>query len=137
MMIWIYSYYDTISYILDKYEVKQGSKYLTKSQTGNMRFTSEEAADKEATRLNSESSQELDEDKMDKEELKQAQIDKAYDHLEKMKENTKLFSKDDIKKAEARIEKLEAELDALADKSTNESLDEFTVRRWQHYAGIK
>ena len=84
-----------------------------------------------------ESQQELDEDKMDKEELKQAQIDKAYDHLEKMKENTKLFSKDDIKKAEARIEKLEAELDALADKSTNESLDEWTMRRWQHYAGIK
>jgi hypothetical protein len=79
----------------------------------------------------------LDENKMDKEELKQAQIDKAYDHLEKMKENTKLFSKEDIKKAEARIEKLEAELDALADKSVNESLDEFTVRRWQHYAGIK
>jgi hypothetical protein len=82
-------------------------------------------------------SQELDEDKMDKEELKQAQIDKAYDQLEKMKANTKLFSKDDIKKAESRIEKLEDELDALADKSTNESLDEWTVRRWQHYAGIK
>jgi hypothetical protein len=82
-------------------------------------------------------SEELDENKMDKEELKQAQIDKAYDHLEKMKENTKLFSKEDIKKAEDRIEKLEAELDALAEKSTNESLDEFTVRRWQHYAGIK
>jgi hypothetical protein len=84
-----------------------------------------------------ESQQELDEDKMDKEELKQAQIEKAYDQLEKMKKNTKLFSKDDIKKAEARIEKLEDELDALADKSTNESLDEWTVRRWQHYAGIK
>jgi phage shock protein A len=81
--------------------------------------------------------QELDENKMDKEELKQAQIDKAYDHLEKMKENTKLFSKDDIKKAEARIEKLEAELDALAEKSVNEAFDDFTVRRWQHYAGIK
>jgi hypothetical protein len=84
-----------------------------------------------------ESQQELDENKMDKEELKQAQIEKAYDHLEKMKANTKLFSKDDIKKAEERIEKLEAELDALADKSTNESLDEWTMRRWQHYAGIK
>jgi hypothetical protein len=84
-----------------------------------------------------ESQQELDENKMDKEELKQAQIEKAYDHLEKMKANTKLFSKEDIKKAEDRIEKLEAELDALAEKSTNESLDEFTVRRWQHYAGIK
>ena len=81
--------------------------------------------------------QELDEDKMDKEELKQAQIEKAYDQLEKMKKNTKLFSKDDIKKAEARIEKLEDELDALADKSVNEAFDEWTVRRWQHYAGIK
>jgi hypothetical protein len=90
-----------------------------------------------ASRAKKESQQELNEDKMDKEELKQAQIDKAYDHLEKMKENTKLFSKDDIKKAESRIEKLEAELDALADKATNESLDEATVRRWQHYAGIK
>jgi hypothetical protein len=90
-----------------------------------------------ASRAKKESQQELNEDKMDKEELKQSQIDKAYDHLEKMKENTKLFSKDDIKKAEARIEKLEAELDALADKATNESLDEATVRRWQHYAGIK
>ena len=81
--------------------------------------------------------QELDEDKMDKEELKQAQIEKAYDQLEKMKANTRLFSKDDIKKAEVRIEKLEDELDALAEKSVNEAFDELTVRRWQHYAGIK
>jgi hypothetical protein len=81
--------------------------------------------------------QELDEDKMDKEELKQAQIEKAYDQLEKMKANTRLFSKEDIKKAEARIEKLEDELDALAEKSVNEAFDELTVRRWQHYAGIK
>jgi hypothetical protein len=81
--------------------------------------------------------QELDEDKMDKEELKQAQIEKAYDQLEKMKANTRLFSKEDIKKAEARIEKLEDELDALAEKSVNEAFDDFTVRRWQHYAGIK
>jgi polyhydroxyalkanoate synthesis regulator phasin len=71
------------------------------------------------------------------EDLKQAQLEKAYDHLEKMKSNTKLFSKEDIKKAEDRIEKLETELDALAAKATNESLDEVTVRRWQHYAGIK
>jgi hypothetical protein len=71
------------------------------------------------------------------EDIKQAQIEKAYDHLEKMKANTRLFSKEDIKKAEDRIDKLEAELDALAAKSTNESLDEATVRRWQHYAGIK
>ena len=71
------------------------------------------------------------------EDLKQAQVEKAYDHLEKMKANTRLFSKEDIKKAEDRIEKLEAELDALAAKATNESLDEATVRRWQHYAGIK
>jgi hypothetical protein len=71
------------------------------------------------------------------EDLKQAQLEKAYDHLEKMKANTRLFSKEDIKKAEDRIEKLEAELDALAAKATNESLDEATVRRWQHYAGIK
>ena len=48
-----------------------------------------------------------------------------------------IFTKDDIKKTEDRIEKLEAELDALAAKATNESLDEATVRRWQHYAGIK
>jgi hypothetical protein len=54
-----------------------------------------------------------------------------------MKANTRLFSKEDIKKAEDRIEKLEAELDALAEKSVNESFDENTVRRWQHYAGIK
>lgn len=87
--------------------------------------------------INQNESQELDEDKMDKEELKQAQIEKAYDQLEKMKANTRLFSKDDIKKAEARIEKLEAELDALAEKSVNEAFDDFTVRRWQHYAGIK
>jgi hypothetical protein len=71
------------------------------------------------------------------EDLKQAQVEKAYDHLEKMKANTRLFSKEDIKKAEDRIEKLEAELDALAEKSVNESFDENTVRRWQHYAGIK
>ena len=71
------------------------------------------------------------------EDLKQAQVEKAYDHLEKMKANTRLISKEDIKKAEDRIEKLEAELDALAAKATNESLDEATVRRWQHYAGIK
>jgi hypothetical protein len=71
------------------------------------------------------------------EDIKQAQIEKAYDHLEKMKEKPRLFSSEDIKKAEARIDKLEAELDALAAKSTNESLDEATVRRWQHYAGIK
>ena len=71
------------------------------------------------------------------EDLKQAQVEKAYDHLEKMKANTRLFSKEDIKKAEERIDKLEAELDALAAKATNESLDEATVRRWQHYAGIK
>jgi len=71
------------------------------------------------------------------EDLKQAQVEKAYDHLEKMKANTRLFSKEDIKKAEDRIDKLEAELDALAAKATNESLDEATVRRWQHYAGIK
>jgi hypothetical protein len=71
------------------------------------------------------------------EDLKQAQLEKAYDHLEKMKANTRLFSKEDIKKAEDRIDKLEAELDALAAKATNESLDETTVRRWQHYAGIK
>jgi hypothetical protein len=71
------------------------------------------------------------------EDLKQAQLEKAYDHLEKMKANTRLFSKEDIKKAEERIDKLEAELDALAAKATNESLDEATVRRWQHYAGIK
>ena len=71
------------------------------------------------------------------EDLKQAQVEKAYDHLEKMKANTRLFSKEDIKKAEDRIEKLEAELDALAEKSVNESFDEFTMRRWQHYAGIK
>ena len=63
----------------------------------------------------------LAEDKIDKEELKQAQIEKAYDHLGKMKANTRLFSKEDIKKAEARIEKLEAELDALAEKSVNEA----------------
>ena len=81
--------------------------------------------------------EELNEDKMDKEELKQAQIEKAYDQLEKMKANTRLFSKDDIKKAEVRIEKLEDELDALAEKSVNEAFDELTVRRWQHYAGIK
>jgi hypothetical protein len=71
------------------------------------------------------------------EDLKQAQLDQAYSHLEKIKEKPKLFSSEDIKKAEARIEKLEAELDALAAKATNESLDEATVRRWQHYAGIK
>jgi hypothetical protein len=71
------------------------------------------------------------------EDIKQAQLDQAYDHLEKIKEKPKLFSSEDIKKAEARIEKLEAELDALAAKATNESLDEATVRRWQHYAGIK
>lgn len=82
-------------------------------------------------------SKELDENKMDKEELKQAQIEKAYDQLEKMKANTRLFSKEDIKKAEERIEKLEAELDILAAKSVKESFDEATIRRWQHYAGIK
>jgi hypothetical protein len=71
------------------------------------------------------------------EDLKQGQLDQAYSHLEKIKEKPKLFSSEDIKKAEARIEKLEAELDALAAKSTNESLDEATVRRWQYYAGIK
>jgi Na+/phosphate symporter len=71
------------------------------------------------------------------EDLKQGQLDQAYSHLEKIKEKPKLFSSEDIKKAEARIEKLEAELDALATKATNESLDEATVRRWQHYAGIK
>jgi len=71
------------------------------------------------------------------EDLKQGQLDQAYSHLEKMKEKPRLFSKDDIKKTEDRIEKLEAELDALAAKATNESLDEATVRRWQHYAGIK
>jgi hypothetical protein len=71
------------------------------------------------------------------EDLKQGQLDQAYSHLEKIKEKPKLFSSEDIKKAEARIEKLEAELDALAAKVTNESLDEATVRRWQHYAGIK
>jgi hypothetical protein len=71
------------------------------------------------------------------EDIKQAQLDQAYSHLEKIKEKPKLFSSEDIKKAEARIEKLEAELDALAAKATNESLDEATVRRWQHYAGIK
>jgi hypothetical protein len=71
------------------------------------------------------------------EDLKQGQLDQAYAHLEKIKEKPKLFSSEDIKKAEARIEKLEAELDALAAKATNESLDEATVRRWQHYAGIK
>jgi len=249
----------------DKYEVKQGSKYLTKSQTGTMRFTSEEAADKEATRLNSESLQELnednlqvksiakdiystlkrngvdakliasipgtgyagksigatltgksnealvfywddtktklttieiylsrdkedvlnfekkilssfpaleqysrqefvspqafklvfrvkekttakggiqelDEDKMDKEDLKQIQLNMAQDHLENLK-NSKYYgtkaNEESIKKAEERIEKLEDELDALAEKSVNEAFDEFTVRRWQHYAGIK
>jgi hypothetical protein len=71
------------------------------------------------------------------EDLKQGQLDQAYSHLEKIKEKPKLFSSEDIKKAEARIEKLEAELDALAANATNESLDEATVRRWQHYAGIK
>ena len=71
------------------------------------------------------------------EDLKQAQLDQAYASLEKKKENPRLFTKDDIKKTEDRIEKLEAELDALAAKATNESLDEATVRRWQHYAGIK
>jgi hypothetical protein len=71
------------------------------------------------------------------EDVKQGQLDQAYDHLEKIKEKPKLFSSEDIKKAEARIEKLEAELDALAAKSTNEALDEATVRRWQHYAGLK
>ena len=71
------------------------------------------------------------------EDLKQSQLDQAYTHLEKIKEKPKLFSSEDIKKAEARIDKLEAELDALAAKSTNESLDEWTISRWQHYAGIK
>jgi hypothetical protein len=71
------------------------------------------------------------------EDIKQAQLDQAYASLEKKKENPRLFTKDDIKKTEDRIEKLEAELDALAAKATNESLDEATVRRWQHYAGIK
>jgi len=71
------------------------------------------------------------------EDLKQGQLDQAYSHLEKIKEKPKLFSSEDIKKAEARIEKLEVELDALAAKATNESLDEATMRRWQHYAGIK
>jgi hypothetical protein len=71
------------------------------------------------------------------EDIKQAQIEQAYSHLEKIKEKPKLFSSEDIKKAEARIDKLEAELDALAAKAANESLDEATVRRWQHYAGIK
>ena len=85
----------------------------------------------------------LDENKMttnegrSAEDLKQAQLDQAYASLEKKKENPRLFTKDDIKKTEDRIEKLEAELDALAAKATNESLDEATVRRWQHYAGIK
>ena len=46
-------------------------------------------------------------------------------------------NEESIKKAEERIEKLSAELDALAEKSVNESFDEATVRRWQHYAGIK
>jgi hypothetical protein len=71
------------------------------------------------------------------EDIKQGQLDQAYAHLEKIKDKPRLFTSDDIKKAEARIEKLEAELDALAAKATNESLDEATVRRWQHYAGIK
>jgi hypothetical protein len=71
------------------------------------------------------------------EDIKQGQLDQAYAHLEKIKDKPRLFTSDDIKKAEARIDKLEAELDALAAKSTNESLDEATVRRWQHYAGIK
>jgi len=71
------------------------------------------------------------------EDLKQGQLDQAYAHLEKIKDKPKLFSSEDIKKAEARIEKLEAELDALAAKATNESLDEWTISRWQHYAGIK
>ena len=71
------------------------------------------------------------------EDLKQGQLDQAYSHLEKIKEKPKLFSSEDIKKAEARNEKLEAEIDALAAKATNEALDEVTVRRWQHYAGIK
>ena len=71
------------------------------------------------------------------EDLKQAQLDQAYASLEKKKENPRLFTKDDIKKTEDRIEKLEAEIDALAAKATNEALDEATVRRWQHYAGIK
>jgi polyhydroxyalkanoate synthesis regulator phasin len=109
--------------------------YQTADGTKEKSFESEDEARVFYNKL--DESLKLNEDKMDKEELKQAQIDKAYDHLEKMKENIKLFSKDDIKKAEARIEKLEAELDALSDKATNESLDEATVRRWQHYAGIK
>jgi hypothetical protein len=71
------------------------------------------------------------------EDIKLAQLDQAYASLEKKKENPRLFTKDDIKKTEDRIEKLEAELDALAAKATNESLDEATMRRWQHYAGIK
>ena len=35
------------------------------------------------------------------------------------------------------MDELMDELDALAAKATNKSLDEATVRRWQHYAGIK
>ena len=71
------------------------------------------------------------------EDLKQAQLDQAYAHLEKMKEKPRLFSKEDIERAQARIDKLSDELDAIAAKSMDESLDEATVRRWQHYAGIK
>ena len=74
------------------------------------------------------------------EDLKQIQLNMAQDHLENLK-NSKYYgtkaNEESIKKAEERIEKLSAELDALAEKSVNESFDETTVRRWQHYAGIK
>ena len=74
------------------------------------------------------------------EDLKQIQLNMAQDHLENLK-NSKYYgtkaNEESIKKAEERIEKLSAELDALAEKSVNESFDEATVRRWQHYAGIK
>jgi hypothetical protein len=60
--------------------------------------------------------QESNDDKERKEELKQAQLEKAYDHLEKMKAKPRLFTKEDLEKAQARIDKLEAELDALASK---------------------
>jgi hypothetical protein len=74
------------------------------------------------------------------EDLKLIQLDMEKDHLEKLKNSKYYGTKDNeesIKKTEKRIDKLEAELDALAAKATNESLDEATVRRWQHYAGIK
>jgi hypothetical protein len=74
------------------------------------------------------------------EELKLIQLNMANDHLEKLKNSKYYGTKDNvesIKKTEERIEKLGDELEALAAKETNESLDEATVRRWQHYAGIK